>query len=122
MADEPLMVDGDPVRLTQVFANLLNNAAKYTDPGGRIDVVRDASRARPVVVTVRDTGIGIDPEHLSSVFDMFTQVIAVGPPHPGRARHRPDAGAQPGGAARRVGRRRRATGRAAAASSRCGCR
>ena len=73
MANEPLMVYGDEVRLTQVFANLLNNAAKYTDPGGRIDVsVRKSGQT--VVVTVRDTGIGIDQEHLSSVFDMFTQV------------------------------------------------
>jgi len=73
MANEPLMVYGDDVRLTQVFANLLNNAAKYTDPGGRIDVsVRKSGRT--VVVTVRDSGIGIDQEHLPSVFDMFTQV------------------------------------------------
>jgi len=73
MANEPLMIYGDDVRLTQVFANLLNNAAKYTDPGGRIDVsVRKSGQT--VVVSVRDTGIGIDQEHLSSVFDMFTQV------------------------------------------------
>jgi CheY-like chemotaxis protein len=61
------------VRLTQVFANLINNASKYTDVGGhiRIDVTCEGSDA---VIRVRDDGIGIAPEHLSAVFDMFTQV------------------------------------------------
>jgi signal transduction histidine kinase/ActR/RegA family two-component response regulator len=70
---EALIVEGDSVRLTQVFANLINNAAKYTDVGGHIwiDVRREEGDA---VVTVRDDGIGIAPEHLSAVFDMFTQV------------------------------------------------
>ena len=70
---DPVFVDGDAIRLTQVFANLINNAAKYTDVGGHIwiDVSVDAGQA---VVTVRDDGIGIAPEHLSAVFDMFTQV------------------------------------------------
>ena len=71
--DEPLMVFGDDVRLTQVFANLLNNAAKYTDPGGQITIaVRKFGQM--VSVSVCDNGIGIDREHLSTVFDMFTQV------------------------------------------------
>jgi two-component system, sensor histidine kinase len=71
--DQPLMVFGDEVRLTQVFANLLNNAARYTDPGGRISIgVRRLGQTACIVV--RDTGIGIDQKHLSSVFDMFTQV------------------------------------------------
>jgi CheY-like chemotaxis protein/two-component sensor histidine kinase len=70
---ESLIVEGDLVRLTQVFANLINNAAKYTDPGGHIwiDVGCQGGEA---VVTVRDDGIGIAPEHLSAVFEMFTQV------------------------------------------------
>ena len=70
---EPLVVEADSVRLTQVFANLINNAAKYTDPGGHvwIDVGCEHDEA---VVSVRDDGIGIPPEHLSAVFDMFTQV------------------------------------------------
>ena len=70
---ESLIVQGDSVRLTQVFANLINNAAKYTDPGGHIwiDVGCQGGEA---VVTVRDDGIGIAPENLSAVFDMFTQV------------------------------------------------
>jgi signal transduction histidine kinase/ActR/RegA family two-component response regulator len=69
----PLWVDADFTRLSQVFSNLLNNAAKYTDPGGRVGVnavVRD-TRA---VVTVTDTGIGIPAEMLPRVFDMFTQL------------------------------------------------
>jgi signal transduction histidine kinase/CheY-like chemotaxis protein len=70
---EPFTVSGDTVRLTQVFANILTNAAKYTNTGGliRLDVTRDGP---DVVVSVRDNGIGIAPEHLASVFDMFTQV------------------------------------------------
>jgi signal transduction histidine kinase len=70
---EPLAVEGDSVRLTQVFANLLTNAAKYTNPGGRIEVSarRVGERA---VVRVRDNGIGILPKHLDSVFEMFMQV------------------------------------------------
>jgi signal transduction histidine kinase/ActR/RegA family two-component response regulator len=71
--EEAPIVVGDSVRLTQVFANLINNAAKYTDVAGHIwvDIGRQGSDA---VVTVRDDGIGISPENLSSVFDMFTQV------------------------------------------------
>jgi CheY-like chemotaxis protein/two-component sensor histidine kinase len=71
--EEPLTVLGDSVRLTQVFANLLNNAAKYTDPGGAIQVAVRRTR-HTAFITVRDNGIGIDRDHLASVFDMFTQV------------------------------------------------
>jgi len=69
---EPLMLDADSVRLTQVFTNLLNNAAKYSAQGGeiRIDARRVDSNA---VVEVRDTGIGICAEMLPRVFDMFVQ-------------------------------------------------
>ena len=69
----PLHVNGDRVRLTQVFANLLQNAAKYTDPGGTISISLTPDGAR-VSVVVRDTGIGIAPEMLSRVFELFTQV------------------------------------------------
>lgn len=70
-----LLVHADRVRLTQVFTNLLSNAAKYTDPGGRISVsvVSDQHRAS---VVVQDTGIGIPPDMLSRVFNLFTQVPA----------------------------------------------
>ena len=70
-----LLVHADRVRLTQVFANLLANAAKYTNPGGRISV-SVVSDQRRVSVVVQDTGIGIPPDMLSRVFDMFTQVPA----------------------------------------------
>lgn len=70
-----LLVHADRVRLTQVFANLLGNAAKYTNPGGRISV-SVVSDQRRVSVVVQDTGIGIPPDMLSRVFDMFTQVPA----------------------------------------------
>ncbi len=69
----PLWLEADPVRLTQVFANLLNNAAKYTDDGGRIDLVVER-QGNEAVVRVRDTGVGIPAEMLPRVFDLFTQV------------------------------------------------
>ena len=70
---EPLAVDADRTRLVQVLANLLNNAAKYTPQGGRIalGVDRDGGQA---VIRVADSGVGIPPEMLPKVFDMFTQV------------------------------------------------
>jgi len=72
LPDEPLVLQADRVRMTQVFSNLLNNAAKYTDGGGRIwfDVRREDGQ---VVATVRDTGIGIPADALPGVFDMFAQ-------------------------------------------------
>ena len=73
MPPAAIFVDADPTRLAQVFANLLNNAAKYTEPGGEIalSVERDGTWA---VIRVRDNGIGIPPEMLPRVFDMFLQV------------------------------------------------
>ena len=72
LPDETLMLDADRVRLTQVFGNMLNNAAKYTDRGGRIWV--DARReGQEVVVAVRDSGIGIPAAKLPHVFEMFAQ-------------------------------------------------
>jgi PAS domain S-box-containing protein len=67
-----LVIIGDAVRLTQVMTNLLTNAAKYTDPGGHIqlDVERDAAA---VLVRVKDNGIGIAADMLSSIFDLFVQ-------------------------------------------------
>ncbi|HEX6986393.1 MAG TPA: ATP-binding protein, partial [Planctomycetaceae bacterium] len=70
---DPLPLDGDPARLSQVFGNLLTNACKYTPDGGRIALEAER-QGSDVVVAVRDTGIGIPPEMLSAVFEMFTQV------------------------------------------------
>ena len=70
--NDTLVLDGDLVRLAQVFANLLNNAAKYMDNGGQI-VIRAVRQGSDVLVSVHDTGIGIDPGKLESVFEMFTR-------------------------------------------------
>lgn len=69
----PLFVHADPTRLAQVFANLLNNAAKYTPRGGRIEV-RIEGEGEEARVSVRDDGAGIAPGMLPLVFEMFTQV------------------------------------------------
>ncbi|MDG3002267.1 hybrid sensor histidine kinase/response regulator [Paludisphaera mucosa] len=65
-------VEGDATRLEQVFVNLLNNAAKYTDAGGRLSLSARAEGGR-VVVRVRDTGMGMTPEFLARAFDLFVQ-------------------------------------------------
>ena len=69
---QALWLEGDSARLTQVLVNLLNNAAKYTDPGGQVwlTVGRTGDRA---VIRVRDSGIGIDPQTLPHIFELFTQ-------------------------------------------------
>ncbi|TWO72860.1 HAMP domain-containing histidine kinase [Caenimonas sedimenti] len=67
-----LCLDGDAHRLVQVFANLLNNAAKYTPEGGQITLTVEATGTE-AVVRVRDTGIGMSKELLPHVFEMFTQ-------------------------------------------------
>jgi len=72
LPDEPICLDADPVRLAQAVSNLLNNAAKYTRRGGHIWLTGER-RGREAVVTVRDTGVGIPPAMLSSIFEMFTQ-------------------------------------------------
>jgi len=69
---EPLWMDGDAVRLSQVLSNLLSNAAKYTPQDGRIEVAA-AVDGEMALIRVRDTGIGLAPESLDSVFDMFAQ-------------------------------------------------
>ncbi|MGJ7917782.1 ATP-binding protein [Massilia sp. LXY-6] len=78
LPDGPVWVDADPVRLAQIMSNLLNNAAKYTPPDGRIDVVMTVSEPY-AVFTVSDNGIGIEPDMLPHVFEAFVQV--------GSARH-----------------------------------
>jgi signal transduction histidine kinase/DNA-binding response OmpR family regulator len=69
---ESVYLEADPTRLEQILINLLNNAAKYTEPGGRIWLTA-AREGNEVVLRVRDTGIGIAAEMLPKVFDMFTQ-------------------------------------------------
>ena len=73
LPEQPICVAGDQVRLTQVFANLLNNASKYTDTGGHISVSASTVDGW-AEVSVRDDGIGIPAARLGTVFDMFTQV------------------------------------------------
>jgi signal transduction histidine kinase len=70
---QPVYLDADPVRLAQVLANLLNNAAKYMERGGHIWVAAER-RDNAVRLSVRDAGIGIPASALASIFDMFTQV------------------------------------------------
>jgi len=72
VADGPLPLDGDAVRLAQILANLINNAAKYTDPGGRIEVGawREGEFA---CVSVRDDGVGIAVDALPRMFEMFSR-------------------------------------------------
>ncbi len=69
---EPIWVQGDPTRLEQVVVNLLNNAAKYTDEGGQIRLAAEQEGSE-VVLRVGDTGVGIAPELLPRIFDLFTQ-------------------------------------------------
>ena len=72
LPEEALVIDADPVRMAQVFGNLLNNAAKYAERRGRI-TLRAVREGDEVVVSVRDRGIGIEPEMLPHVFELFTQ-------------------------------------------------
>jgi signal transduction histidine kinase len=73
LPDEPVMLHGDRARLTQVLANLLNNAAKYTHAGGSVSVALE-QEGDDAVFRIRDTGIGIPANMLDKVFDMFTQI------------------------------------------------
>ena len=73
LPDEPLRIRGDFARMAQVLGNLINNAAKYTDPGGHISVVA-AREGRDAVFRVRDSGMGIPATALATVFEPFTQL------------------------------------------------
>jgi CheY-like chemotaxis protein len=78
LPEAPVVVDGDAARLEQVLGNILNNANKYTDDDGRIDVTLDISTQQKAeqpeaVIRIRDNGEGIDPDLLPRLFDLFTQ-------------------------------------------------
>jgi signal transduction histidine kinase/DNA-binding response OmpR family regulator len=78
LPDTPCVLDVDRTRFVQILSNLLHNAAKFTEPDGRIDVTAeisasDASDRRELAITVADSGIGISQEMLPRVFDLFTQ-------------------------------------------------
>ncbi|WP_141510026.1 PAS domain S-box protein [Ramlibacter sp. WS9] len=79
--DEPTDLEADPLRLAQVFSNLLNNAARYTRPGGNIDVIMQAAPDH-FTVRVRDNGAGIPRDMLVKIFALFTQVT-----HPAQRHH-----------------------------------
>ena len=70
---EPVVLNADAFRLSQVFGNLLSNASKFMEPGGRIWLTAERQGSDAVVV-VKDNGIGIPPDKLESIFDMFSQV------------------------------------------------
>ncbi len=69
----PVILDADLTRLAQVFLNLLDNAVKYTDRGGRIELTAQREGSE-LVVSIKDTGIGIPPDKLPTIFEMFSQV------------------------------------------------
>ncbi|MDE3059879.1 MAG: response regulator, partial [Pseudomonadota bacterium] len=73
LPEQPVWINGDATRLSQLFGNLLSNAAKYTDPGGRIEINAHAKEDE-AVIRVHDNGIGIPPDKLDYIFDMFAQV------------------------------------------------
>jgi PAS domain S-box-containing protein len=75
LPETPLWVDGDFTRLAQAFVNILNNAVKYTERGGRIGV-RTSMEGDQVVITLSDTGIGIERELLPRIFDMYVRIDA----------------------------------------------
>jgi len=72
--DEPIWVEADPARLTQVFHNLFNNACKYTDPTGSIWIKAERQSTGHVLVSISDTGMGIPADRLGNIFDAFMQV------------------------------------------------
>lgn len=73
MAEEPIMLYADPVRIEQIIVNLINNAAKYTEPGGRITIIVKSEKDT-ASICVSDTGIGIPREMLAAIFEPFKQL------------------------------------------------
>ena len=79
---EPLPMDADPTRIAQVVSNLLNNAAKYTPPGGRISL-KVRVEGQDAVLSITDSGVGIAADVIDKVFEMFAQVPTAGKPQGG---------------------------------------
>jgi CheY-like chemotaxis protein/anti-sigma regulatory factor (Ser/Thr protein kinase) len=77
LPDEPILLHADPVRLEPIFANLLNNAAKYSGRGSHV-VLSASTESDTVLVSIRDNGVGIPPDRLADIFDMFSQVKTAG--------------------------------------------
>ncbi|MDQ3181382.1 MAG: PAS domain S-box protein, partial [Acidobacteriota bacterium] len=77
LPDAPVFIDADLTRIAQIILNLINNSAKYTEPGGKIWLTAE-TKADEVEIRVRDTGIGIPPQMLSGIFEMFTQIETTG--------------------------------------------
>ena len=102
----PMWVRGDRTRLTQMFANLLNNAAKYTPESGELDLDAEVAGTR-VTVRVRDNGHGIEAGPAAADLRTVHPGRTLAGPDPGRPRHRLGAGAEPGDAARRIDHRRK---------------
>jgi PAS domain S-box-containing protein len=75
LPEHPVVIRGDAARLTQVVANLLNNAAKYSERGGRIEIIVEATESR-IKLRVRDSGIGLDADALERVFELYSQIPA----------------------------------------------
>ena len=73
ISDAPIVLDADPVRLSQMLANLLDNAAKYTPDGGEISITAELADNQ-VFISVRDTGFGIPQDQINNIFDLFTQL------------------------------------------------
>jgi len=73
LPETPVVIDADFARLAQVFTNLLNNAAKYSEPGSTIRITAGVENGE-VRISVKDEGIGIDPDHIAGIFDLFAQL------------------------------------------------
>jgi PAS domain S-box-containing protein len=74
---KPIYIFGDLTRIAQILLNILNNAAKYSDPGGKISLAAKKEESH-AVISVKDTGLGIEPEMLTKIFEMFGQIETPG--------------------------------------------
>jgi signal transduction histidine kinase/ActR/RegA family two-component response regulator len=74
LPSEPITLDVDPLRISQALSNLLTNSAKYTDVGGRISLTAVLEETRRLAISVTDTGIGLSPQAIPRLFEMFSQV------------------------------------------------